>query len=432
MPDRAIDFGDVSRPVRSPSHPAGGIGPGLLSALALLSAAAPLGTDMYLPGLVAMAGDLGATASTIQLTLTTFMAGLAIGQLLAGPISDAVGRRRMLIGSSMAFLVSSVACALAPTAGALVALRLLQGLAGGAGVVVGRAVIPDLVHGAAAARAYSLMMAINGIAPVVGPVLGGFLIPVTGWRGVFWTLALVNGVMIAASVLVVPESLPPSRRSSGAVRGLLPGIARVLRVPGFVPLLLAFAIGFSVMFAYISGSPFVLQDQLGLSPRTYSLVFGFNGLLIVAMSAINARLVGRIGARALLVAGLAAALLASAGLLAGALVGPSLTVTLPLMAVAVASMGLILGNATTLALDRVSDAGAGVGAASGLLGFLQFTCAAIVSPLVGLGSSASLSMAVTMTGAGVVALACALAGLRGSHGGGGVGRGLRRRRVTLG
>ncbi|WP_448851582.1 multidrug effflux MFS transporter [Corynebacterium sp. 335C] len=415
----------MPNPSPAPSRPApGGLGPALLAALSLLSAAAPLGTDMYLPALVAMAGDLGTTASAVQLTLTTFMAGMAVGQLLAGPVSDAVGRRGMLVGSSVAFLATSVACALAPSVGVLVAMRLLQGLAGGAGTVVARAVIPDVVHGRAAAKAYSLMMAINGIAPIVGPVIGGLIIPVAGWRGIFWTLALVNVAMILVSLFVVPETLPADRRSPGAVRGLLPGIAGALRVPRFVPLMLAFAVGFAVMFAYISGSPFVLQDQLGLSPQAYSLAFGFNGVLVVALSAVNAKLVDRIPAGRLLVAGLATALAASVGLLVNGLAGPTLAATLPLMAVAVASMGLVMGNATSLALEQVGARGAGVGAASGLLGFLQFTCAAAVSPLVGLGSNAALSMGVTMTVAGVFAVACALAGVRG-------GGAPSRRRVTL-
>lgn len=389
------------------------MGPALLASLALMSAAAPLGTDMYLPGLVDIARELNTTASSVQLTLTTFMAGMAVGQLLAGPVSDALGRKVNLIASSIAFLLTSIGCAVAPNIGVLIAMRLLQGLAGGAGVVVARSVIPDLMRGRAAAKAFSLMMSINGLAPIVGPIIGGFLIPIAGWRGVFWVLAGLNVAMILVSLFVVPESLPPARRTQGALKGLLPGIARVLRVPRFILLQFAFAVGFCVMFSYISASPFVLQEQLGLSAQAYSLAFGLNAALMVTVSTLNVKFVDKLPPHRLLVIGLATATAAGVGIVLDGAFGPTLWATLPLLMIGIGSMGLVMGNATTTAIDQVGRHGAGAGAASGLLGFTQFVLAAVISPLMGLGPNAALTMGIGMTACGIIALTCALIAGRG-------------------
>ena len=176
----------------------------VLTSLALLSAAGPLGTDMYLPTFIDIAKDLSTTASSVQLTLSAFMIGLAVGQLFAGPISDGVGRRRPLVIGSLLFFLFSAGCALTPSIGLLIAFRLLQGIAGGTTVVVARSVIPDVAHGRAAASAFSALMAIQGLAPAIAPLLGGFLSPIIGWRGIFWVIAAFNVIMVVVSRFVVP------------------------------------------------------------------------------------------------------------------------------------------------------------------------------------------------------------------------------------
>ncbi|MEJ4112838.1 multidrug effflux MFS transporter [Corynebacterium kroppenstedtii] len=394
---------------RSSAEPAGSSPAGatrltvaMLSSLAFLSSAGPLGTDMYLPTFISIARDLSTSASLVQLTLSAFMVGLAVGQLVAGPVSDGVGRRRPLVVGSVLFVVFSVGCALAPSIGVLIVCRLLQGVAGGSTVVVARSVIPDVARGSAAAAAFSTLMAIQGLAPAIAPLLGGVLSPVVGWRGIFWVIALFNVVMVVLSVCVVPESLPAMRRTPGAVRHLVPTIGRCFRRREFIGYCVAFAVGFGVFFSYLAASPFVLQDQLGLPPQVYSLTFACNSLAIAGMAALNGRLVSRYAVRSVLVCGLVLFVVTSALLVVVAVVGPWLWPTLVCLFVMTAATGLLLGNATALGVEAVRDIGAGAG--SGAMGALQFLAAGIVSPLVGLGSNPMLSMSVCMVVCSLIAM----------------------------
>ncbi|MCI1747530.1 MAG: multidrug effflux MFS transporter [Acidipropionibacterium sp.] len=372
---------------------------GLLAGLAVLSAAGALGTDMYLPGLVGMASELHTTSSMAQFTLSAFMIGMAIGQLLLGPLSDSYGRRRLMIGGSVVFMLASLGAALANSVWLLIGLRLLMGAAGGAGAVLARAVVPDLASGRTAARAFSVMMAIQGLAPIIAPILGGQLVGPIGWRGIFLVLSGFNLAMVAIAVFVVPESLPPERRTPGGLRRLLPSIAVVLRRRVFVGHAISMAVTFGVMFSYISASPFVLERQLGLRSATYSLAFAANALMVTLASLLNTRLITQFGLRSIARVGLAAALCGSLGLLVNGLVGPRLWATLPLLAGTVFGVGLVLGNVTAMGAAQVRDA---AGAGSAVMGACQFLVAGIVSPLVGLGSNAALSM-------GIVMLICAIA-----------------------
>ncbi|MBY0790257.1 multidrug effflux MFS transporter [Corynebacterium pseudokroppenstedtii] len=374
----------------------------VLTSLALLSAAGPLGTDMYLPTFIDIAKDLSTTASSVQLTLSAFMIGLAVGQLFAGPISDGVGRRRPLVIGSLLFFLFSAGCALTPSIGLLIAFRLLQGIAGGTTVVVARSVIPDVAHGRAAASAFSALMAIQGLAPAIAPLLGGFLSPIIGWRGIFWVIAAFNVIMVVVSRFVVPESLPADHRTPGAIRNLLPTIFRCFGRPAFIGYCFAFAVGFGAFFSYISASPFVLQDQLGLPTHVYSITFAINSLAIAGMSALNGKLVNRFEVRSVLIFGLILYVATSAILLIDALLGPWLWPTLICLFVMTSATGLLLGNATALGVEAVRDIGAGAG--SGAMGALQFLAAGIVSPLVGIGSDPSLSMALCMLVCSIIAI----------------------------
>jgi MFS transporter, DHA1 family, multidrug resistance protein len=372
-----------------------------LGVLALLTAVAPLSIDMYLPAFPAMAEEFGTSASAVQLTLTTFMVGLALGQLVIGPLSDRFGRRPLMLAGTAACVVAGLACALAPNIELLTVFRFLQGFSGAAGVVLSRAMVSDRARGAAAARVFSLMMIINGVAPVVAPLIGGSLMSVIGWRGVFWILTGLACAMFIGVSVVLSETHPPEHRSTGGLTAMLRDARSVLTNRRYIGYTLAFAFSFSVMFAYISASPFVLQNVLGLSQIGYSFAFAANAVGLVGMNMVNARIVGRFGQRRLMHLGVSLLMLFSVLLLIDALLGPVLWATLVLLWCTVASLGLVVANATSLALDEVRYA---AGTGSAVLGALQFGLAAAISPLVGIaGDHTAVPMAIAM-------LSCALIG----------------------
>ncbi|WP_291314402.1 multidrug effflux MFS transporter [Corynebacterium sp. UBA2622] len=375
---------------------------GLLLALALLTAAAPLGIDMYLPGLPALTEDLGTTPAMAQLTITAFMVGMAVGNLLFGAISDSTGRKQPILVSSAVFLVASVLCAVAPTIHLLIAARLVEGLAGGTAMVVARAVIPDVACGRAAARAFSGLMAITGFAPTIAPVLGGILLPAFGWRGVFWVLAIINVAQFFIGLTVLRETLPASRRSDRALRGLFPRIGRCLRRPAFIGYMLASGLGFGSLFSYISASPLVLQSQLGASPTLYAVLFGSMALLIPLSNAVNMRAVGRFHPRSLLRAALAVDLLAGIGLFALSQGHPPLVLVVPVLALLSLMAGFIVANATSLGVETIRDIGSGAG--NGAMGFFQFVVGGTAAPVVGLGANHIQTMSLSVMGCAAVAL----------------------------
>lgn len=376
---------------------------GLLFALALLTATGPLGIDMYLPGLPALADDLGTTPAMAQLTITGFMVGMAVGNLFFGAVSDSTGRRRPILIGSAAFFLASVLCALAPSIEALIAGRVAQGLAGGAAMVVARAIIPDVATGRQAARAFSGLMAITGFAPAIAPVLGGMLLPAFGWRGVFWTLAAINVAQFLVAAFALGETLPASRRSDRALRGLLPRIARCLRRPAFVGYMLASGLGFGSLFSYIAASPLVLQSQLGASPTLYAVIFGSMALLLPASNAANMRVVTHAHPRTLLRGALAVNLATGAALFALAQAAPTLPVTVPLLAVLSLTSGFIMANATALGVEVIRDIGTGSG--SGAMGFFQFLVSAGTAPLAALGANHLQTMALSIVACAGLALA---------------------------
>jgi MFS transporter, DHA1 family, multidrug resistance protein len=382
--------------------PAATITTPVLLALALLSAVAPVATDLYLPAFPEMADHLGVGAAAVQLTLTAFLLGITAGQLVFGPLSDRVGRFWPLLAGTAACIVASAVAAMAPDITVLVAARFAQGFTGAAGMVIGRAIISDLATGQTAARAFSLMMIVGGVAPVLAPVAGSLLVEPVGWRGILWVVCAVVVLMFVVTATVIRESHPRERRNQ--LRAAAGTSARqALLSRGFVGSTLAFAFGFSVMMAYISASPFVYQTLIGMTPVQYGLTFAVNALGICVMSAVSARLARRIPARTLLGAGLVAVSAAAVVTLGLVLTGvPAWLLTLPIF-VAVASQGLILGNATALALSAVAHH-AGTGSAA--LGALQFGIGALVAPLVGLGGEhTALPLALVMCGCAAIAVA---------------------------
>jgi DHA1 family bicyclomycin/chloramphenicol resistance-like MFS transporter len=379
--------------------------PLLIVILGSMVAIGPLSIDMYLPALPEITRSLHAEDAAVQLTLTAVVAGLALGQLVAGPLSDRIGRRRPLMIGLLSYSAASLLCALAPSVLALTGLRFLQGLTGGAGIVIGRAVVRDLYSGAAAAKLFSSLMLVTGLAPILAPVIGAQVLRFTAWQGIFVVLAGLSLAIVTLATVALPETLPPERRDRGGLAGTLQTMRGLLTQRSFLGYALTAALAFGALFAYISGSPFVFQDIYGLSPQAFSLAFGVNGLGLVAGSQINAHLVGRYGPayllrRALLVITTSAATLLAVVLIGDLGVWPVIITTFLVMS----SLSFVMPNSTALAL---ADHAKVAGTASALLGVVQFLVGGLAAPLVGLGGTGSaVPMAAVMlslaTGAVVV------------------------------
>ncbi|MFG3657099.1 multidrug effflux MFS transporter [Streptomyces sp. NPDC047706] len=383
---------------------------GLLVTLVLggLTATPPLAMDMYLPALPDVTRALHAPAATVQLTLTACLAGMAFGQLVVGPMSDRWGRRRPLLAGLAVYVVATVLCALAPTVETLVAFRLAQGLAGAAGIVIARAVVRDLYDGIAMARFFSTLMLVSGAAPVVAPLIGGQMLRVTDWRGVFVLLAALGVVLAAVVWFRLPETLPAGQRHGGGIGETLHAMRRLLADLPFTGFVLAGGFAFAALFAYISASPFVVQEIYGASPQTFSLLFGLNSVGLVVAGQINGRvLVGRVRLDKVLAVGLGIVVLAATALLLmslGAFGEVGLAPVAGALFVLMSAMGITLPNTQALALMRVRHA---AGSASALLGTSSFLIGAIASPLVGVaGEHTAVPMAVVQLAAALVAVGC--------------------------
>ncbi|HET9381527.1 MAG TPA: multidrug effflux MFS transporter, partial [Streptomyces sp.] len=363
---------------------------------------------MYLPALPEVTGSLHAPAATVQLTLTACLAGMALGQLVIGPMSDKWGRRRPLLTGLAAYIVATALCAVAPTVELLVMFRLAQGLAGAAGIVVARAVVRDLYDGTAMARFFSTLMLISGVAPVVAPLIGGQILRVTDWRGVFVVLTGVGALLAVLVWTKLPETLPAAARHPGGVGEALRAMRHQLADRAFTGHLLVGGFTFAALFAYIAASPFVVQEIHGASAQTYSLLFGLNSVGLIAVGQLNGRvLVGRVGLHRVLVTGLVVVTAAAAVLLLmslGVFGEVGLGAVAAALFVLMSAMGLALPNAQTLALLRVERS---AGSASALLGTSSFLIGAVTSPLVGIaGEDTAVPMAVVQLAAALVALAC--------------------------
>ncbi|MFJ8107878.1 multidrug effflux MFS transporter [Streptomyces sp. NPDC096132] len=382
----------------------------LVAVLGALTAVAPLATDMYVPGFPAMGDALGASSSAVQLTMTAFLAGLVVGQLVIGPLSDGLGRRRLLIAGSVGFVLFTLACAVAPNVAFLTGARFLQGLAGAAGMVLARAVLTDRFHGAELPRYFAVLSQVMGVAPIAAPVLGGVILSVSTWRAVFAVLALLGILLLLAVIRGVPESLPPERRHSGGVASTFRAMGSLLARRTFMGYVLVIALVSAALFAYISGSSFVFESLHGVSSTTYSLIFATNAVGMLIAGAVFSRLAGRgVRLNTLLSVGVGISLVgALAQVVLVLAVGESLVGTWVTLFVTVSGIGLIFPGGMSIgqAVGRTAP-----GAASALLGGLQFFLGALASPLVGLfGEDSSLPMALIMLIA-VAAAGVALVGL---------------------
>ena len=374
----------------------------LVAVLALLTAVTPFSIDMYLSAFPDMAAEFHTTAPMIQLTLTAFLVGLAVGQLVIGPLSDQFGRRRPLLIGTVACLIASLLCILAPSIQVLIGLRFVQGFTGAAGVVIARAIIADRAKGSAAARLFAVMMVIGVLAPITAPILGGVVVGGWGWRAVLAALAAMNLLMLVGALFVVDESLPAQHRRPGGLRSLAGGMRDVLGNRPYVGYTLTLGLAASAMFAYISASPFILQNILGFTPQAYSLTFGACALAIAASGTLSARLVKTVAPRKLLIGGVSTMVVVTALQLLNVTVGHVIPwLTIALMAGFMATVGFTFANATTLAIEQVREA---AGTGSAVLGFLQYTFGAATTPLVGLaGDASALPMSIVMFTAAALA-----------------------------
>jgi DHA1 family bicyclomycin/chloramphenicol resistance-like MFS transporter len=375
----------------------------LVALLGALSMFAPLSTDMYLPALPSMTHSLHASASALQLTLTSSMLGLGGGQLLAGPMSDAYGRRAPVLVGLVLYIGSSVGCALCNDVWTLAAVRLVQGAAGAAGIVVARAIVRDLFEGSQAARLYSRLMIVMGLAPILAPIAGGQLLHVTDWRGIFITLAAIGALLLVASLRGLHETLPPEFRHRGGGVASVRILRDVLGERRFARLTVIQGLCFITFFAYIAGSSFAVENVFGVSPQLFGVTFGVNAVGLVIASQVGARFVGRVGSHALATLGLGAFTAAAVALLAAVLAGAGLWPALLCLFVLVASYGVIAPNLTALGMEIHPRT---AGSASALIGSIQFCAGAVIAPLVGIaGTHSAVPMAIVIAAGALLALA---------------------------
>jgi len=371
--------------------------------LGALTALGPLSIDMYLPSFQAIARDLTASPAQVQLTLAVFFVALGIGQAFYGPLSDRFGRRRPLCFGLALYVLASAGCALARSIEALVAWRFAQALGGCAGMVIARAVVRDRFDEREAARFFSLLILVTGLAPILAPSIGGQILVFFSWRAIFWTLAGFALVGFITATFMLPESLPPERRTEGGVATALRVYSRLLRDRAFMRYALSGALVISGMFAYIFGSPFVFMQIYGVRPERFGWIFGAIALGLISASQLNrvvlARVAGaRILSHALVVTAAAGVILlvmawTGVGGLAG-LLGP--------LFVYIASLGFVLPNVIATALG---PQGRNAGTASALLGTLQFGAGATVGALLGvLGDGTAVPMAGLIAACGLSAL----------------------------
>lgn len=386
----------------------------ILIFLGMLTAFGPFVTDMYLPTLPSMAEYFGTSASMVQLGLSSGMAGLAIGQLIFGPISDRTGRKPPLVTALVLFLAATSGCIYAADIKLFIAMRLVQGIAGAGGIVIARSIASDIYTGRDLAAMLAVIGAINGIAPVTAPVIGGALAGGAGWHGIFWCLFGI-GVMLLGGTAhfrethrTKPSDSKSESRTKGASRKGRPIIGGFAALSGnrlYMCYILQFAFSQAVLFTNISSSPFIMQEHYGFSPMMFSICFGANALAIGAAAALSLKfrtmeqafLTGSIGMAAV-----------SVLLCAAMCLGCSFWLYEILLLCLLTMLGLTFTSSNTLAMDAGREH---AGAASALLGAFGFAAGGLVSPLTGLGDI-MVSSGMLFVAGSVLSSVCAIAALR--------------------
>jgi MFS transporter, DHA1 family, multidrug resistance protein len=374
----------------------------MIAVLGTLVALGPLTIDMYLPALPKIADDLSVSSSVAQLTLTGTLAGLALGQLIVGPLSDSLGRRRPLMAGIVLHMLASLICLFAPNIVVLGVARGLQGIGAAAAMVVAIAVVGDLYADSVAATVMSRLMLVLGVAPVVAPSLGAAVLLKASWHWVFAALIVLAGGLLLLAALALPETLPRSHRRPLKVRSIAATYVELMRDVRFVILVLVAALAMSGLFAYIAGASFVLQGHYGLDQQAFALVFGAGAVALIGATQFNVVLLRRFTPQTIVVWALAAASVAGVVFvgLSYEHVGGLQGFVVPVWAI-LAAMGLVIPNAPAVALSRHPDA---AGTAAALLGSAQFGLGAAVAPLVGVLGNNEIALALVMTVGMVIAL----------------------------
>lgn len=359
----------------------------LIVFLGMLSAFGPFVTDMYLPTLPSMADVFHTTPSLVQMGLATSMLGLAVGQIFFGPLSDKYGRRKVLMAAMILFAVSTVISIYSPSIVFFNACRFVQGLGGAGGIVLSRSISTDCYSGRELAKTMAIIGAVNGIAPVTAPVIGGMVSGAVGWQGIFWILFGL-GIVLLCMCVAFSESLPVDARYKGSIGSLMSSFPKLLKIRYFRVYVLMFAFANGVLFAYISSASFLIQDYFGFSELAFSLIFGVNALGIGIGSALALRF-RRLPSAALFGAsGMALMSLLELGV---SYLYDTFILWEVLVFLILVSVGFVFTAATTLAMDEGREY---VGAASAIFGATGFLFGGIVSPLVGMGNIMTTTMTI--------------------------------------
>ncbi|MCY8516825.1 multidrug effflux MFS transporter [Bacillus atrophaeus] len=354
---------------------------GMVLLLGTLASFGPLSLDMYLPALPQVANDLHTTASLAQLSLTFCLLGLALGQIVVGPLSDMKGRRKPLIVSMVFYALSSILCAYSPSVTFLIIMRFIQGFTGAAGIVIARASARDMYSGKELTVFFSLLMLVNGAAPILAPITGGFVLQFSEWPTVFIILAIIGFFIFIAVTAALPESLPIEKRTTGGLKETLQTFRLLLGDRSFMGFAFSQAFILTGMFAYISGSPFVLQNIFGVSAQMFSFLFAVNGAGIIAATQITGRLAAKRDERTLFTFGLILSIIGSIALLAALALNLGIIAVCIALFVIVSCVGIVTTTGFSLAMQKQEK---GAGSAAALLGLLPFIGGALAAPLVGI------------------------------------------------
>ena len=360
--------------------------------LGMMSAMAPLSTDMYLPALPELTTDFGITASVAQMTLTMTMIGMATGQMVMGPVSDRYGRKRPLLAGMVVFALTAVGCAVVTDIRLFLVLRFLMGFAGAAGIVISRAIARDVAEGVELTRFFAILMMVNGLAPILAPVVGGQVLLFSDWRGIF-VLLIVVGLAQSGATMVYRETLPQEKRieNLGASFQKFP---QLLHDKYFMGHCLTQCFVFGAFFSYIAGASFLFQNIYHVTPQTFSYIFGGIGIGMLVCGMVPARLAGRVPDVELLMASLIVPVLGAIALLAGFLCEAPIYYTIPVLFVTIVPLSIIGAASFSLALSRQ---GKNAGSASALIGFAQMILGGLMMPLVGIaGDQTAVPMGIIM------------------------------------
>jgi DHA1 family bicyclomycin/chloramphenicol resistance-like MFS transporter len=347
----------------------GALYPSWLIFVGLVTALGPISTDMYLPGFPAISTELDVSQSRVQYTVTAFLAGIAIGQLLYGPLSDRIGRKLPLCAGVVVYAVASAGCALAENISALIVWRFAQGAGGCAGVVIGRAMVRDRFGPDGSAKAFSLMMLVVAIGPMIAPVIGGWLAGF-GWRAIFAVLSLFGALLVASVVNSIDETLAVERRTYGGVANVFARYGTMFKSIQLLSYTVVAGFMQSALYAYVVTAPFVLIDVYGIPPQYFGFVFFANTAGLIAASQINAAIVGRFGPERILAIALLWPVGLSVTLVAALLLGfSSIYLVLSVLFGLLVSHGFISPNAAALALSKHGEQ---AGTASAVMGVIQY------------------------------------------------------------